>query len=75
VSRPNFKPTPENRKIVRSLAAIGLRQEQYVRSWAFVHPKHCVSILRRNSGPDTPKHWERSRVWHTTWRYQANSPL
>jgi hypothetical protein len=25
--RPSFKPTPEQRKLVRSLAAVGLRQE------------------------------------------------
>ena len=25
--RPNFRPTPEQRKLVRSLAAVGLRQE------------------------------------------------
>ena len=27
MSRPRFKPTPENRKLVRSLAALGLRHE------------------------------------------------
>ena len=26
--RPSFKPTPEQRKLVKSLAAIGLRQDQ-----------------------------------------------
>ena len=37
--RPSFTPTPEERKLVRSLAAIGLRQEWICELLGFRSPK------------------------------------
>lgn len=48
MSRPNFKPTPENRKLVRSLAAIGLRQEHICQILHIRSPK----TLRKYFAPE-----------------------
>jgi hypothetical protein len=37
--RPSFRPTPEQRKLVRSLAALGLRQEWICQMLHFRSPK------------------------------------
>jgi hypothetical protein len=42
--RPSFKPTPEQRKLVRSLAAVGLRQEWICERLCLRSPK----TLRRH---------------------------
>jgi hypothetical protein len=48
VSRPRFKPTKDQRKLVRSLAAIGLRQEHIAVAVGIRSPK----TLRKHFGKD-----------------------
>ena len=57
MARPAFKPTKEQRKLVKSLAAIGMRHDDIAvvigvqRRFASISAKSCLWDLRRRLPP------------------------
>jgi hypothetical protein len=53
MSRPSFKPTKDQRKLVRSLAAIGVRQEHIASLIGIRSPKTLRKHFRRDIAKGT----------------------
>ena len=53
MSRPSFRPTKDQRKLVRSLAAIGLRQEHIAQVVGVRSPKTLRKHFREEIGHGT----------------------